>query len=79
MADVSLDLIQRMLQRSLDSTARIEVRLGEVIERLGRLERLTADLHGDFAGQSVRIDSLDTRLERVERRLDLIGPAPAAE
>lgn len=79
MADVSLDLIQRMLQRSLDSSARIETGLGEIIERLGRLERLTADLHGDFAGQSVRIDNVNTRLDRVERRLDLIGPPPAAE
>jgi hypothetical protein len=30
-----------------------------------------ATLHGDFAGPSLRINRIETRLERIERRLDL--------
>jgi hypothetical protein len=77
-AEPDLQLILRLLQ-----ALQTELRSfhAEVIERLGRLERVTADLknevaalHGDFAGQSVRMDGMNARLERVERRLDLIGP-----
>jgi hypothetical protein len=49
----------------------------EVILRLGRLDREVANLHGDFAGMSLRLDNLDQRVSRVERDLDLIdAPAP---
>jgi hypothetical protein len=40
--------------------------------RVTSLERQVALLHGDFAGQSARLDRVDTRLERIERRLDLV-------
>jgi hypothetical protein len=35
------------------------------------LEVSVANLHGDFAGQSSRIDRVENRLERIEQRLDL--------
>ena len=43
-----------------------------LIDRVGRLERRVADLHSDFVNLSVRVDSIDSRLERVERRLELL-------
>lgn len=39
--------------------------------RLTSIEVSAANLHGDFAGQSGRIDRLESRLERIENRLDL--------
>ncbi len=49
--------------------------MSEVKRRMTSLESQIALLHGDFAGQSARIDRIETRLEWIERRLDLI-PAP---
>jgi predicted nuclease with TOPRIM domain len=43
----------------------------EVRGRLTSLEVSVANLHGDFAGQSGRIDRVENRLERIEQRLDL--------
>ena len=57
---------------------RIEAKLGEVVTRIGSLEPSVAGLRRDFshseensASISVRMDRLNDRLERVERRLDL--------
>ena len=40
-------------------------------ERAISLEKQVAMLHGDFAGQSARIERIELRLERIERRLSL--------
>jgi hypothetical protein len=69
MAEPSLELLQAMVQRVLDSTARIEGSQKEIIQRL---ERLTADLHVDFAAQSIRMDHINDRLTRIETRLGLV-------
>ena len=39
--------------------------------RLTSIEVSVANLHGDFSGQSERIDRLENRLERIENRLNL--------
>jgi predicted nuclease with TOPRIM domain len=39
--------------------------------RLTSIEVSAANLHGDFAGQSGRIDRLESRLEWIENRLKL--------
>jgi len=49
--------------------------LGTVKLRLSSLEAQVAGLHGDNAISHQRMDSIDRRLERVERRLDLHQPA----
>ena len=69
MAEPSPELLQAMVQRVLDSTARVETSQSEIIQRVGRL---TADLHGDFAAQSIRMDHINNRLARIETRLGLI-------
>jgi chromosome segregation ATPase len=40
--------------------------------RVSSLEAQVALLHGDFANQSMRIDRIENRLARIERRLDLV-------
>jgi hypothetical protein len=58
----------------------------EIITRLGRLEREMAgsrrditNLHEDWVGMAHRLDKFDTRLQRIERRLELIeDPTPTS-
>ncbi len=65
-----------MTLRHLDAkTDRIIDDLGDIKRRLTSLEAAQALLHGNFAGQSARIDRTESRLERIEQRLDLV-PAP---
>ena len=47
-----------------------------VKHRLTSLESQVAGLHGDNAILQRRMDGFDTRMERIERRLDLteVGP-----
>ncbi len=52
---------------------------GEVITRLARVEREVVDLrrdilglHEDWVGMARRLDNLDLRMARIERRLDLV-------
>ncbi len=68
----SLELLRVMVQKALDGIARMEVGQGEIIQRLGRLERLTADLHQDWATQSLRMDNIGDRLARIETRIGLV-------
>lgn len=71
MADVSLEMIQTMVQRVLDGQSQLREDMGDVKRRLTSLEMSVAQIHADFAGQSMRIDRLEGRLERIGRRLDL--------
>lgn len=43
----------------------------DVKRRLTSLEMTVAQIHGDFAGQSMRIDRRENRLDRIESRLDI--------
>jgi len=61
----------RHIRQKVDT---IEEGQAELRDRVGRLERNVADLHGDFAGISGRIDRLDSSVSEIRRRLDL---APA--
>ena len=46
-------------------------RLSLIETRLAGMERNLADQYAGYAGQSVRIDRLDERLGRLERRLEI--------
>lgn len=58
------------------------LRLREIRDMVGRVLEDTADLklrvgmlEAGYASMSLRIDRIDNRLERVERRLRLLDPA----
>jgi hypothetical protein len=79
MVGPALELIQRMLEQLLEGQRNHTRVLDEHTLRLGRIEREMAscrqdmaNLHHDFAGQSVRIDTVGDRLSRIERRIGLI-------
>jgi peptidoglycan hydrolase CwlO-like protein len=72
------NLILEHLKRFQAGQDRIERKLEEVVNRLGNLEISVASLRRDFAhsdenaaATSVRIDRLNERIERIERRLEL--------
>ena len=71
MTEVSLEMIQRMVQKVLDSQGTIVDALNDLKTRVTSMEAQAAALHGDFAGQSARMDKIEVRLARIERRLEL--------
>ena len=70
MAEVSLELLQTMIQRVLDRQADQAALLSEVGERLGSLE-------GQYASMSRRLDRVGDDVERIKRRLDLVDQPTA--
>jgi tetrahydromethanopterin S-methyltransferase subunit G len=50
----------------------VERKLDEVVARLSSLEHGFAGFHIDLAAVNQRLDSLDLRVSRIERRLDLV-------
>ena len=71
MTDEPDNLIVRYLRRIDEKVDRVVEDLREVKQRLSSIEVSVAHVHGDFAGQSQRIDKLERRLDRIEQRLDL--------
>jgi hypothetical protein len=62
----------------------VDRRLDELTTRTGQLDQHTAGLRHDIgllhettASQSIRMDSIDSRLSRINRRLDLTDVADA--
>ena len=79
------NLVLEHLKHFQTGQRRIEHKLDEHTQRLGRIEIALAGLRRDvahdeesWAEQSVRIDNLTQRLERLERRLNLNETAPEA-
>lgn len=62
---VYLRRIDEKLDRLADSVA-------DLSRRVTSLETKVALPHSDFAGRSERLDRIELRLERVERRLDIV-------
>jgi hypothetical protein len=72
MSDAPDNLILVYLRRIDEKLDRVVASVADLGRRMTSLETKVALLHGDFAGQSERIDRMDLRLERIERRLDIV-------
>lgn len=79
MSDERADLILALLRAIRAEQAAQREKLDELINRIGVLEREVASLalrfaemRVDFAGLSLRLDHIDSRVARIERRLDLV-------
>lgn len=70
MSDDRADLILNMLRAIRADQAAQREKLDEIINRLGALEREVASLSLRIA--EIRVDNLDRRVGRIERRLDLV-------
>ena len=80
MTDNIENLLLEPMKRFQAGLERIERRLEEVVSRIGPLEVSVAGLRRDFAhsdensaAMSVRLDRLNERFDRIEKRLELVG------
>lgn len=71
MAEVD-NLILEHLRHMRGQLDRVESKLEDVTLRLGHVERAVADHSVQLAEINVKFDRLDTRVARIERRLDLV-------
>lgn len=66
-----LDYLRGQFARVHTKLDRVIADVGDLKVRMTSVEEHIASLHGDFANQSRRLDRIDLRLERIERRLEL--------
>jgi hypothetical protein len=71
-SDAPDNLILVYLRRIDEKLDLLVDRVADFGRRVTSLETKVALLHGDFAAQSERIDRIDLRLERIERRLEIV-------
>ncbi len=69
-----LKKIQAELSASRDRDREILSRLGSIETKLGRTAQRDADNYGEIIHDRHEIDKLKDRLERIEKRLELIEP-----
>jgi hypothetical protein len=72
-----LDFLRAQFDRVHPKLDGLSEDTGDLKRRMTSLDSQVALLHVDFANQSLRIDRIDARLERIEKRLDPVD-APAA-
>ena len=72
MTDEPDDVTLRMLRRLDEKLDRVLAELTDIKPRLTSVERQTGELRVDIAGRSGRLDRIETRPDRMERRLDLV-------
>ena len=76
MAEASLEFLQTLAQRTLNEVLEIRSENREFRQRIGLLDRQLASLTGNeaehYASLSLRMDDVVSRLDRIERRLELV-------
>ena len=71
MTDPSDNLVLEHLRHIRAAVDDVRSELRELKTRVGRMEVNIAQLHEQGAEHSVRMDKIDGRLDRIERRLQL--------
>jgi outer membrane murein-binding lipoprotein Lpp len=65
-------LILVYLRRMDEKLDKLTSSVADLSRRVTSLGTKVALLHGDFAAHSERVDRTEVRLERIERRLDIV-------
>lgn len=71
MADEPDGIVLRYLLRIDERLDRVDSSLQNLVARVGPVEEQVAGLRKDFVRLEVRVDQMDDRVKRIERRLDL--------
>jgi archaellum component FlaC len=71
MAEVE-NLVLEHLRHMRGQLDRMEHQLEDIIARFGHLKRTVADHSVQLAEINVKLDGLDARVTRIEKRLDLV-------
>lgn len=72
MADETANLVLEQLRRIRASQERMELDFSEMKTRLSSLERHVGEVQISVAVLNSRLDRLDERVGRIERRLELV-------
>ncbi|HAH10057.1 MAG TPA: hypothetical protein DCL48_08145 [Alphaproteobacteria bacterium] len=72
MTEDTSNLMLEYLKRIRSSQERVELEVVDIKERMSAIDESLALLHTMYAQQSKRIDRIEDRLGRIERRLDLV-------
>ena len=72
MSDEPENLTLRCLRRLDEKMDRVIEKVSELTSRMGALERQGAQVQVALSELSVRMDTFDNRLARIERRFDLV-------
>ena len=72
MVDESENLVLRALREIREQNVTILRKLDEVVIRFAAVERDLAAMKVDYASTQLRLDNMDRRIERIEKRLSLI-------
>jgi predicted nucleic acid-binding Zn-ribbon protein len=72
MPEPTESLVLEHLRHMRSQLDRVDDGIQDLKRRISSLELQVSTLHGDFAGQSMRIDRIEERLGRIEKRLGLI-------
>ena len=68
-----LRIIRADLSTVKDDVREIKTRVTSLEAAVGGLKRDSGDLYTEVAAQHVRYDRLNDRIEKIERRLDLVS------
>ncbi len=71
MAEIKSELIYEILKQLQEGQRLIREDIHDIKVRLTSLENKMAQIHLDMANHSERMDRIDARLARVEKRLEL--------
>jgi archaellum component FlaC len=72
MSEQTDNLVLEQLRHMRAPLDRMDDGIQDIKRRMTSLELQVSTLHGDFAGQSMRIDRIEERLGRIEKHLGLI-------
>jgi len=73
MSDEPENLILVYLHRIDQKIDRLSDDIGDLRQRVTSLDEQAARIRGDMVAMSSRIDGIRQRLDRIERRFDLVG------
>ena len=73
MTEETENLVLEMLRRIRASQERMEVDVIDIKSRLTGVEISVGQLTSQLATQSLRLDRIEERVARIERRLDLVN------
>ena len=76
MSDQPDNLVLIYLRRIDEKLDRVIGDVQDLKRRVTSLEENTARLHQDYAGLQLRMDRMESRLDHIERALDLHGARP---
>jgi uncharacterized coiled-coil DUF342 family protein len=73
MSDEPENLVLVYLRRIDEKIDRLSDDIGDLRQRVTSLDEQAARIRGDMVAMSSRIDGIRQRLDRIERRFDLVG------